>query len=293
MTYIRKIMNTLIALLSISIASSLLFLSLISDISASNMISELETKLLFDTGKFLEAGEAYVDINKKAIKEEDKGYASKMLTGSAWSYSLHGKHHSNDPKKYYKIALGYANKAIEYDANNSDAYVQKGIALTFLNQGDLLGMMFYGVEIREAFEQSIKLDKKNIDGHLSLAAWHSSLASYISNNWLYLRLQGEDKVQQYRENALKHYNKAIEIAPSLNYVQLEYGRGLLLLLNVYELNKEFIGCSADDLSMRRAMAFLEYASEYKSLNELDRIRQIDAKEWLKTIENDYIACITE
>ena len=267
------------------------FLVFNSAIYASQQICEPEIKILFDSGIFLEASKAYLGVKDKALKEGDNQYASKMQTKAAWSLYLHGKYHSSEPKKYYKSALRNAKEAIKLDAKNSDAYVKKGIALTFLNQDDFPGILSSVTEIREAFEKAIELDRNNVDGYLSLASWHAAFVSYVSNSWLLSIIIREDMIQKSRNEAIKYYDKSIKIAPNLSHVHLEYGRGLLLL-NAYNLNNEFTGCTQNALSaLKEAETHLEFVQKHKSQNELDRLLHANAKKLLERLKKDYKSCV--
>lgn len=284
-------LNTLRSLFSPIIATLLALFFIVPVICLSAEFEESEIKLLFNSGEFLEAGEAYLAVKNKTDEDGDKTYASKLLTEAAWSFYLHGKHHADDPKQYYKIALMHANEAIKYDANASDAYVQKAIALTFSNQESISERLETGLEIKAAFEKAIELDG-NVDGYLGLAAWHATFVSYVSNRWfLHWVVIGRDEVKKSRNKANTYYDKVFEMARNPAYVHLEYARGLLVL-NAYKLNNEFIGCSPNALSaLKNAESHLQIFMQHQSQNELDRLRLVSANKLLEKLKKDYNSCI--
>ena len=176
-----------------------------------------EARQLFDEGKFLEA----------ATMGEQLG-TSDSLALAAEACGIYGRYlaPSGESKAIYQRGEADAAKAIELDPDNTYAHVQSAHTmgrysqeigvLAALNQG-------YAGRVREALDNALEREPDNVTAHVSLAAWHAEIV-YAAGVIMGKVLYGANKT-----DAMKYYERALELGPELNFVHAETAAGLLLM----------------------------------------------------------------
>ena len=146
---------------------------------------------------------------------------------AAKSLSIHGHHLADDAEKpaLFERAAGLAREAIRLDPVNPEAHLQLGHALG--RHGQLLGVLQaaaegYGEKVRDAIKEALRLDPDMAGAHLALATWHAEAAS--TGGFMARMLYGATG-----KDAIRHYEKAVELAPGNKVALAEYAFGLLLL----------------------------------------------------------------
>lgn len=194
-------------------------------------------------GRFIEAAEI-----AEALDSSD-GYAL-----AAEALAIHG--HYLAPEETKAELLGRAmllgQEAIRKDPENPAAHLQHAHAMGRYTQavGTLKVKRDYAGRVRAALERALFLEPELAEAHLSLGAWH---AEAIAGGGFMARMlfgaSGND--------ALTHYNAALELAPDAKIVHAEYALGLLLLNRRRHLDE--------------ARSLLERARDLPARNAHDRI----------------------
>ena len=175
-----------------------------------------DARTAFAEGRFTEAA----DLAR--VLDTSEGYAL-----AADSLAIYGYYLAPDSEKegFFRRAEELAQKAIRLDAANPEAHLQLAHAmgrhaqvigiLEALNEG-------YASQVRDAIQAAFRLDPDLAAAHLSFAAWH---AGAVSTGGLFaVLLYGANE-----EDALTHFERALELAPQEKVVLLEYALGLLSL----------------------------------------------------------------
>ena len=170
----------------------------------------------YTEGQFIEAARLGEALNTS------EGYAL-----AASSLAIFGYHIAEDDKKQalFDRATQLAQEAIRLDATNPDAHFQLAHAMGRHAQTirilEAVGEE-YPEKVREALENTLRLDPEMAVAHLSLGAWHAEAVS--SGGFMAKVLYGASK-----KEAHKHYEKALKLAPDKKVLLVECARGLLLL----------------------------------------------------------------
>lgn len=215
-----------------------------------------EARTAYAEGRFTEAA----DLAR--VLDTSEGYAL-----AANSLAIYGYYMAPDSEKadLFRRATELARKAIRLDAANPEAHLQLAHAmgrhaqvigiLEALNEGS-------APQVRDAVQEALRLDPDMAAAHLSLAAWHAGAVS--TAGFLAGLLYGANE-----EDALAHFERALELAPHEKVVLLEYALGLLSL--------DVIG------NRGKARALLERAIRLPSKDAHDRIIHRKAVERLAAL----------
>jgi tetratricopeptide (TPR) repeat protein len=131
----------------------------------------------------------------------------------------------NEKEGFFRRAVELARTAIRLDPANPDAHLQLAHAMG--RRAQAIGVLEalhegYAGKMRNAVQEALRLAPDMAAAHLSFAAWH---AGVINNGGLIAALlygASEDE-------ALAHFERAVELAPQEKVVFLEYALGLLSL----------------------------------------------------------------
>ena len=166
-------------------------------------------------GRFVEAA----DIGEALGTSE--GYAL-----AAESLAIHGHYLAPKEQQAQLLdrAMRLAQEAIRSDTENPQAHLQSAHAMGRYTQaiGTLKVKRDYARQVRAAIERALWLDPELAEAHLSLATWHTE--AITGGGFMARVLFGASG-----EDAIKHYEAALELAPHAKIVHTEYALGLLLL----------------------------------------------------------------
>ena len=218
-----------------------------------------EARSVYAEGRFMEA----VDLAQ--VLDTSEGYAL-----AANSLAIYGYYIAPDGEKagLFRRAIEFAQKAIRLDSANPEAHLQLAHAmgrhaqvigtLKALNEG-------YASQVRDAVQEALRLDQDMATAHLSLGAWHAGAVS--KGGFVAGLLYGANE-----EDALAHFERALELAPQEKIVFLEYALGLLSL--------DAIG------NREQALDLLKRAIPLPQKDAHDRIIHRKAVEQLATLDGE-------
>ena len=175
-----------------------------------------EARDVYAQGRFVEAADF------AQVLDTSEGYSL-----AANSLAIYGYYIAPDSEKegLFRRATELARKAIRLDAANPEAHLQLAHALG--RHAQVTGILKalkegYASQVRDAVAEALRLAPDMAAAHLSFAAWHSGA---VSNGGFFASLlYGADE-----EDALVHFERALEVAPQEKIVLLEYALGLLSL----------------------------------------------------------------
>ena len=170
----------------------------------------------FAEGRFTEAA----DLAR--LLETSEGYAL-----AADSLSIYGYYLARDSEKegLFRRAVELAREAIRLDPANPEAQLQLAHALG--RRAQVTGVLKalkegYAGQMRDAVREALRLAPDMASAHLSFAAWHAGVVS--NGGFIASLLYGANE-----EDALAHFERALELAPQEKIALLEYALGLLSL----------------------------------------------------------------
>ncbi len=215
-----------------------------------------EARTVFEEGRFLEAADLAEALSTSG------GYAL-----AAQSLAVYGHHLAVEDERtgFFERAMELGEAAVRADSANPEAYYQSAHAvgryaqsvgtLTALRRG-LAG------RVRGLLEATLAADPESAEAHIGLGGWHADIASAGRvARWMY----GGD-----RDDAVTHYERALELAPDSRIVLLEYA------LRLPELDR--------DGGRDRARELLSRAAELPVLDAYEELIQQDVLEALAELE---------
>ena len=216
-----------------------------------------EARAAFVEGRFTEAA----DIAR--MLDTSEGYAL-----AADSLAIYGYYLAPDSEKagLFGPAVEFAREAIRLDPANPQAHLQ--LAHSLGRRAQVTGILKavkegYASQIRDAVREALRLAPDMAAAHVSFAAWHAGAVSH--GGFFAGLLYGANE-----EDALAHFERALELAPQEKIVLLEYALGLLSL--------DAIG------NREQARDLLERAIRFPRKDAHDRIVHRKAVERLEALD---------
>jgi tetratricopeptide (TPR) repeat protein len=166
-----------------------------------------------------EALQKYLDV----LRHQPNNLTALIKTSEL--YSILGKHQNtkDKQKEYYRNARIYAQKALQVNANSSDANVVMAIAMGRMALASSGEEKIKAVkDIKTYSEKSIQLDPGNFKGYHVLAKWHYEVSDLNSvEKWL-VKVAYEALPKASLDDAIKYFEKSRQLNPSflLNYLEL-------------------------------------------------------------------------
>ncbi len=229
---------------------------LLTGFAAAQSIEEAQSA--YAEGRFLEAAR----IGESLGTSEGLALAAESLT-------LHTQYQAEDGDKesLFEDAVKLAREAVRADTGNTYAHVQVAHAIGRLAQtvGSFeASNRGYAEQIREAAETALRLDPDMAAAHVTLGRWHAEVVGVLGSFLARITFKARE------EDAISHLNRALELAPNVKAVPLEYALGLLML--------------DEDKNRDRAREFLQQSIEIPAKNAYDHILHDRAIEHLKELE---------
>lgn len=140
-------------------------------------------------------------------------------------YSRLGKRQSTKEKQkeYYKTAKTYAQKALQTNANSSDANFVMAVAMGRITQVASGEERIKAVkDIKSYAEKCVKLDPNNFKGYHVLGKWHYEVSDLNSVEKLLVKVAYGSLPKASLEDAIRNYEKSKQLNPNfiLNYLEL-------------------------------------------------------------------------
>lgn len=175
-----------------------------------------KARTVYAEGHFMEAA----DLAQLLDTSEGYAFAAKSL--AIYSYYIAP---DSDKEGLFQRAADLARKAIRNDVDNPEAYLQLAHAMG--RHAQTIGIVEalqkgYASQVRATIQEALRLNPDMPAAHLSLGAWHAGAVS--KSAFFSGLLYGASE-----EDALVHFERALELAPENKTVLIEYALGLLSL----------------------------------------------------------------
>ena len=212
-----------------------------------------EARNAFADGRFLEAAEL-----GEALGTSD-GYALAARSLAVYAHYEADKEEWDD---VIKRAMEMGDEAVRADSTNPEAfyqsvhavgrYAKRAGTITALRKG-------LGGKVRDLLEATLALDPDHVGAHIGFGGWHADIAA---SGFIARRMYGGRK-----EEAVVHYERALELAPESKVVLYEYA------IRLPELDKE--GGRERALAMLEKAIGLPVQDAYENYIHLDVLDALD------------------
>ena len=220
-------------------------LALVSELAVPASAQTIDAaRSLFAEGRFLEAAR-----NAQLLKtSEGNALAARALT-------VYGFFNAEDGRQQalFKEAITLAEEAVRLGPGNPQAHIELAHAKgRYAETIGTLEAIEEGLaeQVRNAAERALALKPDLAAAHLALGTWHARVID--EGGFMARMLYGASE-----EDALAHYEKALELAPGKKHPLVQYALGLLLL--------------DDDDHHRTARGLFARAIALPSADALDRL----------------------
>ncbi|ACO46093.1 hypothetical protein DEDE109153_01850 [Deinococcus deserti] len=171
-----------------------------------------EAQSLFNQGKWQEAAAAAAALNTS----EGFALAAEATTAGAALSADSLK------KALFLEAQEYADKAIEKNRDNAEAYFEKARAQGRLAQySGILQSLGLAGDMKKNLEKALQLNPRLAGAYVALGLWHANL---VSKGFVATQATGANK-----NNVVPNFKKAIELEPTNPTHRVEYVNAMLLL----------------------------------------------------------------
>jgi len=196
---------------SVIVAGLVIFAAGLADpagLAGANAQSIDDAKAAFEEGRFLEAADLAAAVGTSA------GYAL-----AAQSLAVYGHHVATDDGRngILERAIEYGEEAVRTDSTNSEAYFQSAHAVgRYAQSVGKLTAFRRGLagRARDLLATALAISPDFAEAHMAFGGWHADIAS--AGRIARFMYRGN------RENAVIHYERALELAPDSKVVLFEY-----------------------------------------------------------------------
>ncbi len=216
-----------------------------------------EARAAFEEGRFLEAADLAEALGTSG------GYAL-----GAQSLAVYGHHVATEDDRtgFLERAMRLGEEAVRADSTNYEAYYQSAHAVgRYAQNVGIMTALRRGLagRVRGLLEATLAISPDFADAHMAFGGWHADIArAGRIARFLY---KGK------REEAVIHYERALELAPDSKVVLLEYA------LRLPDLDRED--------GRERARALLSKAAELPVRDAFEKFIQQDVLEALAELED--------
>ena len=178
-----------------------------------------EAQKLESANKENEAVQKYLEIL------HHQSYNLSALCRISELYSRLGKRQptKDKQKEYYNTAKNYAQKALQTNANSSDANFVMAIAMGRITQVASGQERIKAVkDIKSYAEKCVKIDPNNFKGYHVLGKWHYEVSDLNSVEKLLVKVAYGNLPKASLDDAIRNYEKSKQLNPNfiLNYLEL-------------------------------------------------------------------------
>lgn len=171
-----------------------------------------DAQSLFNQGKWQEAASAAAALNTS----DGLALAAEATTAGA------GLSADSQKKALFLKAQEYADRAIEKDHNNAEAYFEKARAQGRLAQySGILQSLGLAGDMKKNLEKALSLNPRLAGAYVALGLWNANL---VSKGFVATQATGANK-----NNVVPNFKKAIELEPGNPTHRVEYVNAMLLL----------------------------------------------------------------
>jgi tetratricopeptide (TPR) repeat protein len=205
----------------------------------------IEAWTLFHNGEFQQAAEAGLKAGGSGITVANKATA------------VYANYLEKKEKTKLDLFVEVAERAeaqAAQDAKNPNAWYWHAYALGRYSQGISVAKALaqgLGGKVKEALEQTIKLQPKHADAHIALGAFHSEVIDKVGS------LIGSMTYGAKKDIGLKLFQDALKLNPASAIGMIEYANGLVML--------------EGDKKMKEATKLYEQAAASKPLDATERL----------------------
>ena len=201
--------------------------------------------VLFHNGEFQKAFDAGIQAGADGVTVANKAsciYANYLETKEKQKLDM------------FMESAGRAEAMQQTDPKNANAYYWQAYALGRYGQGISVAKALaqgLGTKVKQALEQTIKLQPRHADAHLALAAFHAEVIDKVGS------LIGGMTYGVKKDVGLSLFKKALELNPTSAIAMIEQANGLVML--------------EGDNKMKDATRLYEQAAASKALDATERL----------------------
>ena len=201
--------------------------------------------VLFHNGEFQKAFDAGIKAGADGVTVANKAaciYANYLETKEKQKLDM------------LMESAGRAEAMQQTDPKNANAYYWQAYALGRYGQGISVAKALaqgLGTKVKQALEQTIKLQPKHADAHIALAAFHAEVIDKVGS------LIGGMTYGVKKDVGLSLFKKALELNPTSAIAMIEQANGMVML--------------EGDKKMKDATRLYEQAAASKALDATERL----------------------
>ena len=201
--------------------------------------------VLFHNGEFQKAFDAGIKAGADGVTVANKAsciYANYLETKEKQKLDM------------FMESAGRAEAMQQTDPKNANAYYWQAYALGRYGQGISVAKALaqgLGTKVKQALEQTIKLQPKHADAHIALAAFHAEVIDKVGS------LIGGMTYGVKKDVGLSLFNKARELNPTSAIAMIEQANGMVML--------------EGDKKMKDATRLYEQAAASKAMDATERL----------------------
>ena len=187
-------------------------MSLVLPAAGTSAQSKDDIRFAYEDGRFLEAADLAQALGTS------EGYAV-----AAQSLAIYAHYQATDEEwnEVIERAMRIGEEAVRADPTNPEAHCQYAHAVGRYSQGvGTITAIRQGLagKVRDALEAALEIDPDYPGAHLTLGGWHADVAAA---GFLARSMYGAN-----REDAIRHYERAMELVPESKILLYEYGSRL-------------------------------------------------------------------
>ena len=205
----------------------------------------LEAWVLFHNGEFQKAAEAGV---------KSGGHGITVANKATCIYANYLEKKEKARLDLFMEAAQRAEAQAASEPSNPNAWYWQAYALGRYSQGISVAKALaqgLGSKVKEALEQTIKLQPKHADAHIALAAFHAEVIDKVGS------LIGGMTYGAKKDIGLKLFQDALKLNPNAPIAMIEYANGLVML--------------EGDKKMKEATKLYEQAAAAKPMDAMERL----------------------
>ena len=201
--------------------------------------------VLFHNGEFQKAFDAGIKAGADGVTVANKAsciYANYLETKEKQKLDM------------FMESAGRAEAMQQTDPKNANAYYWQAYALGRYGQGISVAKALaqgLGTKVKQALEQTIKLQPRHADAHIALAAFHAEVIDKVGS------LIGGMTYGVKKDVGLSLFKKALELNPTSAIAMIEQANGMVML--------------EGDKKMKDATRMYEQAAASKALDATERL----------------------